>query len=187
MSNGAEKRCNLLWIDLEMTGLNAEYDTILEIAVIASDMALENVIEGPSIIIHQSDESLQGMNDFVKKMHQSSGLTDAVKDSKIGVAQAEAAVIEFVKNNCAEKFFFAGNSVYQDRTFLRRYMPALHELAHYRLIDVSTIKELLRAWHPEDKQLFKKKDPQHRALFDIHGSIEELRYYKKNYFVQAKL
>ncbi|MBN2267291.1 MAG: oligoribonuclease [Candidatus Babeliaceae bacterium] len=167
-----------------MTGLNPECDHILEIAVIGSDVTLKHLTEGPSIIIHQPRSILETMGEWVTEHHQASGLWDAVLASTISVEEAENEVITFVKTYCSSKrLLLAGNTVYQDRLFLRRYMPRLESLFHYRLVDVSTIKELVKAWYPQSSFANFKKKKQHRALDDIRESIDELRYYREHFFV----
>jgi len=169
-----------------MTGLNAQTDAIIEIAVIATDFQLTTIVEGPSLTIHQPESVLATMNDWVKETHGKSGLIDAVRASTITVAEAEAQVVQFAQQTCnLKKFLFAGNTVYQDRTFLIRYMPTLNSLAHYRLLDVSTIKELVRAWYPTKAEPAGKKTSAHRAQADILESIQELRNYREQFFVRA--
>jgi oligoribonuclease len=183
-----EKKCelakySLLWLDLEMTGLNPERDAILEIAVVATDPSLDCVIEGPSIVIHQPENLLEQMDQWCFEHHTASGLLESVRQSKVSVAQAERDVIAFVKRYCDENhLLFAGNSVYQDRFFLRRYMPTLDALGHYRLVDVSSVKELVRAWYPKDPQVGFKKRKQHRSLDDIYETIAELAHYRRFFF-----
>lgn len=173
---------NLLWLDLEMTGLDAERDVILEIAAVATDSNLETMIEGPSLTIHQPEELLEGMNDYVKEMHTKSGLLERVRASDISVLDAELAVIQFAIEQCDKEVYFAGNSIYQDRTFLKKYMPRLNERGHYRMVDVSTIKVLVKEWYSKDPEIRFKKSKTHRALTDIYESIEELRHYRKHFF-----
>jgi oligoribonuclease len=178
--------CDLLWIDLEMTGLDVHVDTILEIAVIATDFQLEKIIEGPSLVVHQPESALAHVSDWIKETHGASGLLDAVKASTITVAAAEAQVVQFVRQTCnPKKFLFAGNTVYQDRIFLSKYMPTLNNMAHYRLLDVSTIKELVRAWYPARAEPEGTKKSAHRALADVHESIQELKKYREQFFVPA--
>ena len=175
-------KCSLLWIDLEMTGLDAERDVILEIAAIATDSNLETIIEGPSLTIHQPQEFLDGMNDYVRDMHTKSGLLERVTQSKTSLLEAELAVIQFAIETCDKEVYFAGNSIYQDRTFLKKYMPRLNERGHYRMVDVSTLKVLVQAWYPTAPEIYFKKSKEHRALIDIKESIEELRHYRKYFF-----
>lgn len=183
-----EKQCEiakytLLWLDLEMTGLSPERDSILEIAVVATDTSLNCTIEGPSITIHQPESVLDGMDQWCYEHHTASGLLDSVRQSKITVAAAEREIINFVRRYCDEKrLLFAGNSVYQDRAFLRRYMPNLDALGYYRLVDVSSVKELVRAWYPKDPQIAFKKRKRHRSLDDIYEAIGELAHYRRFFF-----
>lgn len=172
----------LIWIDLEMTGLDPEVDTILEIATIVTDAQLNVLAEGPSLAIHQSEAVLDGMNDWCKTHHGASGLTQRVRDSEYSLADAEAATIDFLRAWVpAGASPICGNSVGQDRRFLVKYMPALNDYFHYRTIDVSTLKELARRWEPEVLEKVVKKNT-HLALDDIRESIEELRVYKNAFF-----
>lgn len=177
-----KEKCSLLWIDLEMTGLDAEHDVILEIAAVATDSNLETMIQGPSLTIHQSSEVLENMNDYVKEMHTKSGLIQRVKESNVSTLEAELAVIQFAIEQCAQEVYFAGNSIYQDRTFLKKYMPRLNQRGHYRMVDVSTLKVLIQAWYPSQPEIYFKKSKEHRALVDINESIEELRHYRNHFF-----
>lgn len=177
------QKCNFLWIDLEMTGLNPERDVILEAAVIATDSQLKTVIEGPSLVVHQPDSILENMNDWSQSNHAVSGLTEKVKKSKKTVQEVEQAIIDFIYDFCDKKeLYFAGNSIHQDRSFIRMYMPKLHELAHYRMVDVSTVKVLVQQWYPGHKEVDFHKNKTHRALDDIKESIAELQHYKKHFF-----
>lgn len=176
------QKCSLLWIDLEMTGLDAEQDVILEIAAVATDSNLETIIEGPCFTIHQPQECLEVMSDYVKEMHTKSGLLQRVAESQTSVLEAELAVITFAIETCDKEVYFAGNSIYQDRTFLKKYMPRLNERGHYRMVDVSTLKVLIQAWYPTEQEIYFKKSKEHRALIDIQESIEELRHYRKHFF-----
>ncbi|MCL5437013.1 MAG: oligoribonuclease [Candidatus Dependentiae bacterium] len=187
-ANGMAKKCELakyplLWIDLEMTGLDAQRDAILEIAVVTTDTSLDCVIEGPSLVIHQPDEVVGRMDQWCYEHHTASGLLESVRQSKITLANAEREIIAFIKRYCDEKrLFFAGNSVYQDRNFLQHYLPTLNALGHYRIIDVSSVKELVRSWYPKDPQANFKKRKHHRALDDIYESIAELAHYRRFFF-----
>ena len=174
----------LVWIDLEMTGLNPDIDVILEIACIVTDGTLEQVVEGPNLVLHATTEQLDGMVEIVTEMHTKSGLIEDVPQSTMTVARAERLVLEFVAEHIPEPQSapLAGNSVHADRAFLRRYMPALDDYLHYRIVDVSTIKELARRWYPEDAEGSPKKHGGHRALADIRESIEELRYFRSSVF-----
>lgn len=171
---------NLIWIDLEMTGLNPQEDRIIEIATVVTDSNLNVIAEGPTFAIHQSNELLDGMDDWNTKQHNGSGLVKRVQESDITEQQAEAETLAFLKRYTVDgKSPMCGNSVWQDRRFLTRYMPELEKYFHYRLIDVSTLKELALRWAPKIYNGF-QKESQHLALNDIHDSIQELRYYRDN-------
>ena len=173
---------NLVWIDLEMTGLNVETDVILEIASIVTDAGLDVVAEGPALAIHQGERTLAEMDEWCVEHHTASGLVDRVRHSKISLADAEAATLSFVERHCPPQAApLCGNSVWQDRRFLARYMPALNNHLHYRIVDVSTVKELALRWRPQLVDAFKKKNT-HRALDDIRESIGELRHYREHFF-----
>ncbi|MBX3247682.1 MAG: oligoribonuclease [Myxococcales bacterium] len=174
---------NLVWIDMEMSGLDAERERILEIAVLVTDGELEVIAEGPSLVVHQSDEVLAGMDEWNTKHHGDSGLTERVRASTVTETEAEAQVLAFLSEHCAPKSApLAGNSVHQDRRFLRRYMPKLDDFLHYRIVDVSTIKELGSRWYPREYDGRPNKRAQHRAMDDIRESLEELRYYRQAFF-----
>ncbi|WP_369433959.1 oligoribonuclease [Psychromonas sp. MME1] len=173
---------NLVWIDLEMTGLNPETDKVIEIATIVTDSNLNILAEGPQIVIHQSDQVLDAMDEWCTEHHGKSGLTDRVKASKISCEQAEQATLAFLKEWVPEGASpLCGNSIGQDRRFLVAYMPKLEAYFHYRNIDVSTIKELGRRWAPEMVAKHKKTGT-HLALQDIKESISELQHYQKYFF-----
>lgn len=174
---------HLIWIDLEMTGLDPEKERIIEIATIVTDSALNIVAEGPVFAIHQSDELLNNMDSWNTKQHNGSGLVARVKASTVSESDAEKATLEFLKQYIiAGKSPMCGNTVYQDRRFLTKYMPELEKFFHYRLLDVSTLKELALRWAP---QVYSgvKKESKHLALEDIRESIEELKYYKTNFLM----
>jgi oligoribonuclease len=168
---------NLIWIDLEMTGLDPEQDHIIEIATIVTNKDLEILAEGPVIAIHQSDEVLDGMDEWCTTQHGKSGLTQRVKDSIADEREAELKTIEFLQEYVpANASPMCGNSICQDRRFMARYMPELEAYFHYRHIDVSTLKELAKRWNPEVAHGF-HKESSHLALDDIRDSIDELRHY----------
>ncbi|MBP6776328.1 MAG: oligoribonuclease [Piscinibacter sp.] len=176
----ARHESNLIWIDLEMTGLFPDTDRIIEIAVVVTDPLLAVRIEGPVFAIHQSDATLDAMDAWNKGTHGRSGLIDRVKASAIDEAAAESRVIEWLKQYVpAGKSPMCGNSICQDRRFLASGMPALERFFHYRNLDVSTLKELARRWKPSILDGFKKAQA-HTALADIHESIDELVYYREH-------
>jgi len=172
---------NLIWIDLEMTGLSPSTDRIIEIAVVVTDAQITQRIEGPVLAVHQSDATLDAMDAWNKGTHGRSGLIDRVKVSTIDEAAAEAQVIAFLKQYLpAGKSPMCGNSICQDRRFLANDMPALEAFFHYRNLDVSTLKELARRWKPGVLDSFKKAQA-HTALADIHESIDELLHYRQHF------
>jgi oligoribonuclease len=172
---------NLIWIDLEMTGLYPETDRIIEIAVIVTDSQLNVRAEGPTIAVHQSDTALDAMDAWNKGTHGRSGLIDRVKASTFDEAQAEAQIIAFLQQYVPKgKSPMCGNSICQDRRFLAKTMPALEDFFHYRNLDVSTLKELAKRWKPGILDGFKKAQA-HTALADIRESIEELVYYREHF------
>jgi oligoribonuclease len=175
----------LVWLDMEMTGLDPERERIIEVATIITDGQLVEVAIGPEIVIHQSEEILAGMDDWNKAHHGASGLVDRVKTSTVSDSDAEAQTIAFINQHVSmkERPVLAGNSIHQDRRFIRRYMPALEKRLHYRMVDVSTIKELARRWYPQTVAKQRPKRDTHRALDDIRESIEELRFYKQQLFI----
>jgi oligoribonuclease len=171
---------NLIWIDLEMTGLYPDRDRIIEVAVVVTDAQLTTRVEGPVFAIHQSDATLDAMDNWNKGTHGKSGLIDRVKASTVSEDEAAAKVIEFLKQYVpAGKSPMCGNSICQDRRFLANYMPSLEDFFHYRNLDVSTLKELARRWKPGIIDGFKKAQA-HTALADIHESIDELVYYREH-------
>ncbi|HZJ95465.1 MAG TPA: oligoribonuclease [Thiopseudomonas sp.] len=173
---------NLIWIDLEMTGLDTDNDLIIEMATIVTDSQLNILAEGPVLAIHQSDDVLNGMDEWNTRQHGSSGLTERVRKSTITEAEAEAQTLAFLKEWVpANASPICGNSICQDRRFLYRHMPKLEAYFHYRNLDVSTIKELAARWAPEVRDGFKKSEV-HLALADIQDSIAELKYYREHFF-----
>jgi len=177
---------NLIWIDLEMTGLAPQTDSIIEIATIVTDTQLNVLAEGPVLAIHQSDETLAAMDDWNQKQHGASGLVVRVRASGIDEREAESRTLEFLSHLVpAGTSPMCGNSVCQDRRFLARYMPELEAYFHYRNLDVSTVKELGRRWYPEQIKGFSKTSA-HLALQDIRDSIEELRFYRERLFVAVQ-
>ncbi|MFB1009889.1 MAG: oligoribonuclease [Thiopseudomonas sp.] len=171
---------NLIWIDLEMTGLDTDNDLIIEIATIVTDSQLNVLAEGPVMAIHQSDEILGGMDEWNTNQHGKSGLTQRVRDSGLTEAEAEAKTIEFLKQWVPERASpMCGNSICQDRRFLHRCMPQLEAYFHYRNLDVSSLKELAQRWAPDVAKGFKKSEA-HLAMDDIRESIAELRYYREH-------
>jgi len=175
----------LVWIDLEMTGLDPAQHHIIEIATLITDASLEIVAEGPDLVIHQPESVILAMNEWSVLHHTASGLVDKVRTSTVSLAEAEQRTLEVVKACCvAGTAPLAGNSVHVDRFFLRRHMPALEAHLHYRNVDVTSIKELVRRWMPKTFSRLPKKSDAHRALDDIRESIAELRFYRDNVFRQ---
>jgi oligoribonuclease len=171
----------LVWIDLEMTGLDPETDHILEIATLITDGDLNIIEEGPEIVIHQPDAIVDGMNEWCVKQHGESGLTERVKNSTISLQEAEEETLKFIKKHTGRtKVPLCGNSIGQDRMFLLRYMPKITDQLHYRTVDVSSIKELAHRWYPSFKTFRKKAT--HRAMDDIRESLAELKHYREVLF-----
>lgn len=182
-SNGsiASQDMRLVWLDMEMTGLDPEKERIIEVAVVVTEPDLTVVAEGPVLVIHQSDALLQAMDKWNQSTHSKSGLIDRVRVSTINETDAQAQLITFLKEHVpAGKSPLCGNSVSQDRRFMYKYMPGLEQFFHYRTVDVSTIKELARRWNPSLLKGFEKKS-RHEALADIYESIDELRYYREHF------
>jgi oligoribonuclease len=177
----AQENNNLIWIDMEMSGLQPERDMILELAVVVTDSGLNVLAESPVLVVHQPDEVLDGMDAWNKGTHGKSGLIDKVKASTLDEAAAEAQMIAFLKQHVpANKSPMCGNSICQDRRFMARHMPALEAYFHYRNLDVSVFKELARRWRPKLYDGFKKAS-KHTALADIYESIDELKYYREHF------
>ena len=173
---------NLVWVDMEMTGLDPEKEQIIEIASIITDGNLDILEEGPSLVVHQPLRLLRAMDEWNTNQHTKSGLVAKVRKSKISVRKAEAMTLEFIKKYCLPgKSPLCGNAIHHDRRFLIKYMPKLNAYLHYRHVDVSTIKGLVDRWYPKNKNLPVKSEA-HRALDDIRESIQELRFYRRTYF-----
>ncbi len=172
---------NLVWLDMEMTGLNPDGDRIIEMAMVVTNSALELVAESPAWVVHQSAEALAAMDKWNQKTHGRSGLIDKVKASILSEAAVELLALDFLKKYSMPRHSpMCGNSIGQDRRFMARYMPALEAFFHYRNLDVSTLKELCKRWQPEIYKGFKKKG-RHTALADIYESIDELKYYREHF------
>jgi len=172
----------LVWMDLEMSGLDPTRDTILEIATLITDNELQLVAEGPVVAIHQPPSVLDAMDEWNREHHSASGLVQRVRESTITMREAERLTREFVASRCVERSApLCGNSIHQDRRFLHRYMPSLDGYLHYRNVDVSTVKELVRRWYPGEPGPPEKKHA-HLALDDIRESIEELCFYRRKFF-----
>lgn len=169
---------NLIWIDMEMSGLNPDSDRVLEVAVVVTDAQLELIAEGPALAVHQDERVLAAMDDWNTSTHARSGLTGRVRESTLDEAAAEAAVLDFLRRYVPEgRSPMCGNSICQDRRFMARWMPRLEAYFHYRNLDVSTLKELARRWKPDVYRAFEKKN-RHEALADIYESIAELKHYR---------
>jgi oligoribonuclease len=185
MYSGAMAGDLLVWLDMEMTGLDPERERIIEIATILTDGQLIEIAVGPELVIRQPDEILAAMDDWNTKHHGASGLTERVRQSQITDADADAQTVAFIDAHASarERPVLAGNSIHQDRRFIRRYLPALEKRLHYRMVDVSTVKELARRWYPQVAARQPAKKDTHRALDDVRESIEELRFYRSHVFV----
>ena len=178
----------LLWLDMEMTGLDPERERVLEIATLVTTAQLDLLALGPELVVHQPDELLAAMDGWNTKHHGASGLTARSRASTVTEAQAEAETLAFVDAHfgAKERPVLCGNSIHQDRRFIRRYLPALDARLHYRMVDVSTLKELARRWYPDEIDAMPAKQDAHRALGDIHESVAELRFYRDRLFVPVR-
>lgn len=181
------KNDRLVWIDLEMTGLDPKRHVIVEVAALVTDAQLNIIGEGVDLVVHATEEELREMDGFVAEMHRSSGLIDQIRESEITLQDAENAVLALVEKHCEKDHPapLAGNSIATDRTFIRQYMPRLDAALHYRMVDVSSIKELARRWYPRAYYNQPTKGMAHRALADIVESIRELDYYRRSVFTPA--
>ena len=177
----AQDAANLIWIDMEMSGLDADHDKVLEVAIVVTDGALNTVAEAPVLVVHQTENVLAGMDAWNTSTHTKSGLVERVRASTLHEADVEARMIEFLQPLVPERISpMCGNSVHQDRRFLARHMPRLEAYFLYRNLDVSTLKELARRWRPELLTGIVKAG-KHEALADIHESIAELKYYREHF------
>jgi oligoribonuclease len=177
----AQNQNYLIWLDMEMTGLNPDSDRIIEIAMVITDASLETIVEAPVLVVHQPDSILDGMDAWNKSTHGKSGLIDKVKASTLDEATVEAQMLAFIQEYVpARTSPMCGNSICQDRRFMARWMPQLEAYFHYRNLDVSTLKELARRWKPEVAQGIKKHG-KHEALADIYESIVEMKHYRDNF------
>jgi len=177
----AQDANNLIWLDMEMTGLNPDGDRIIEVAMVITDSQLETIAESPVLVVHQSTEILDAMDQWNKSTHARSGLVDKVKTSTLNEAQVEEQMLDFLQQHVPSNTSpMCGNSICQDRRFLARWMPALERYFHYRNLDVSTLKELAKRWKPEIVAGIVKHG-KHEALADIYESIEEMKYYRANF------
>ena len=179
----AQDNNNLIWVDMEMTGLNPDTDCIIEVALVITDTQLNTLAEGPVLVVHQSDAILDGMDKWNKSTHAKSGLIDKIKASQLTEVDVEAQMIAFLKQHVPSGASpMCGNSICQDRRFMARSMPQLEAYFHYRNLDVSTLKELVKRWKPDIASGF-SKDSKHEALSDIYDSINELKYYRQHFIV----
>ncbi len=186
MKESKQKSEYLVWVDLEMTGLDPKKCTILEIGSIVTDNELNIIEEGPTIAIHHSDKVLNGMEPWSKFHHRKSGLTEACKKSKIRLKKAEDLTLGFIQKYCKKNTSpLCGNTIWQDRRFLVKYMPKLEQYLHYRIIDVSSIKELADRWYDKKHKMPRDKKQTHRVLDDVRESIDELRHYRAKVFIPA--
>jgi len=181
MAQVPQDKTPLVWIDMEMSGLVPERDRILEVAMVVTDSELNVIAEAPVYVLHQPEEVLEAMDSWNRSTHGKSGLVDKVRASTFDEAQVESRLIEFLKPIVGERVApLCGNTVHQDRRFMARYMPAFDNYLHYRIVDVSTLKELAKRWRP-DVLAGVAKEGRHEALADVHESIEELKHYRKHF------
>jgi len=181
MAQVPQDKTPLVWIDMEMSGLVPERDRILEVAMVVTDSELNVIAEAPVYVLHQPEEVLEAMDSWNRATHGKSGLVDKVRASTFDEAQVESRLIEFLKPIVGERVApLCGNTVHQDRRFMARYMPAFDNYLHYRIVDVSTLKELAKRWRP-DVLAGVAKEGRHEALADVHESIEELKHYRKHF------
>ncbi len=177
------KDARLVWLDMEMSGLDPDCERILEIAVLVTEGDLTPVADGPDLVVHQPEEILAAMDDWNREHHGASGLTQRVRESETSLEAAETEVLAFLAEHVVPKrAVLAGSSIHQDRRFIRRYMPRLDAFLHYRQVDVSTVKELVKRWFPSVAASAPAKKDSHRALEDIRESLAELAHYKANAF-----
>ena len=177
----------LVWIDLEMTGLDVDKHVIVEVAALITDAHLNILGEGVDLVVHTSEDNLAHMDDFVTKMHATSGLTEQIRSTTVTIDEAEDAVLALIAEHCHPEHPapLAGNSIATDRAFIQKYMPRLDAALHYRMVDVSSVKELARRWFPKAYYQQPAKGMSHRALADIVESIRELEYYRRSVFVEV--
>jgi oligoribonuclease len=181
----AQDKTPLVWVDMEMSGLVPDRDRILEVALVVTDADLNTLAEAPVYVVHQPDEVLEAMDSWNRSTHGKSGLVDKVRASTFTEAEVERRIVEFLKPLVAERAApLAGNTVHQDRRFMARYMPLFEAYLHYRIVDVSTLKELAKRWNPAVVAGV-AKEGKHEALADVHESIEELRHYRRHFLVDA--
>ena len=177
-----DKQQTLIWIDMEMTGLEPEQDRIIEVATLITDGDLNVLAEGPVLAVHQSDETLAGMDEWNQRTHGDSGLVERVRNSKLNESDVEAQTIAFLQRYAERGSSpMCGNSVHQDRRFMVKYMPSLADFFHYRNLDVSTVKELAKRWRPDVASGYKKQS-NHQAMDDIRDSVDELKHYREHFF-----
>jgi oligoribonuclease len=180
----AQDKTPMVWIDMEMSGLVPDRDRILEVAMVVTDSELNTVAEAPVYVVHQPDEVLEAMDSWNRSTHGKSGLVDKVRASTFTEAEVEGRLLEFLRPLVGERLApLCGNTVHQDRRFMARYMPAFDAYLHYRIIDVSTLKELAKRWNPQ-VLVGVAKEGRHEALADVHESIEELRHYRRHFLVE---